>query len=157
LSTKPGTPYGPAALWFRERRRASWKMTGVIWPISIGTEEVGVGRTWSIQGYGAPRGSVGSGKRAVVSICVSCVITSDGAVRRRPNASSRRAERSVGSVGLSDVPSEVWRMNLRATLGFFDKHANKCYAVFQSAEVACVADEEAGCHPKSFEALMRCL
>jgi len=40
-------------------------------------------------------------------------------VRRRPDLSSRKMERSVGSVGLSVVPSEVRRMDLRATLGFF--------------------------------------
>ena len=92
-------------------------MAGVIWPISISTEEVGIGRTWPSQENGAPGVSVESGERAVVSIFVSCVITSDGAVIRRPYVSSRRAERSVGSVGLSGVPSEVRRMDLRATLG----------------------------------------
>ena len=87
--------------------------------IIIGTEEVGDGLTWPIQGNGAPGGSVGSGERVVVSICVSYVITSDGMVKRRPDASSRRTERSAGSVGLSSVPTEVRRMDLRATLGFF--------------------------------------
>ncbi len=40
-------------------------------------------------------------------------------VRRRLDVSSRKTERSVGSVGLSRVPSEVRRMDLRATLRFF--------------------------------------
>ncbi len=39
----------------------------------------------------------------------------------------------------------------------FHKHANKGLAVFQSAKVACMADEEAGCLPKSPEAVVRCL
>ena len=73
---------------------------------------------------------MGSGERALVSIFVSCAITFDGAVRRRPDVSSRRTERSVGSVGLSGVPSEVRRMELRATLDFFHKYANKSLAVF---------------------------
>jgi len=62
---------------------------------------------------------VGSREIDVVSISVSCVITSDGAVIRRPNVSSRRTERSLGSQGLSGVPSEVQRIDLRAALGFF--------------------------------------
>ena len=85
----------------------------------MGTEEVGVGRTWASHGNGAPGGSVGSGERDVVSILSSCVITSDGVVRMRPVVSSRRTERSVGSVSLSGVPSKVQRMDLRATLGFY--------------------------------------
>jgi hypothetical protein len=94
-------------------------MTGVIWPISIGTEEVGVRRTWPSHGNDAPGGIAGSGESAVVSIFLSYIITSDGVVRRRPNASSRRTERSVGSVRLSGFPSEVRRMDLSAILGFF--------------------------------------
>ncbi len=62
---------------------------------------------------------MGSGERGVVSICASCVNTSDGLVRRCPDFSSRKMERSVGRLGLSVVPSEVWIMDLRATLGFF--------------------------------------
>jgi len=119
LSTSPGTPYGPAALWFGVRRRASWKMVGVIWSINIVTEEVGVGWTWPSHGNGAPGGSVGSGDRAFVSNFSSCVITSVGVVSRRPDVSSRRTERSVGRVGLSGAPSEMRRMDLRAKLGFF--------------------------------------
>ena len=94
-------------------------MAGVIWPICIGTEEVGDGRTWPSQENGAPGGIVGSEERDVVSIFVSDVITSDGAVIIRPHVSSRRTERSVGSVGMSGVPSEVRRMHLKATIGFF--------------------------------------
>jgi hypothetical protein len=60
-----------------------------------------------------------SGERVVVSIFVSCVITSDGAVIRHPYDSSRINERSVGSVGLPGVPSAARRRDLRATLGFF--------------------------------------
>jgi hypothetical protein len=119
LSTRPGTLSRPAALWFGVRRRASWKMVGVIWPISIGTEEVGVDRMWSSQGNGAPEGSVGSGERAAVSSFSSCAIISVGVVSSHPDVSSRRTERSVGRVGLSNVPSEVRRMDLRAALGFF--------------------------------------
>ena len=94
-------------------------MAGVICPISIGTEGVWVGWTWPIQGNGASGGSVGSGERDFVSIRVSCVNTSEGVARRRPDFSSRKMEKSVGSVGLSVVPSEVRRMDLRATLDFF--------------------------------------
>ena len=39
----------------------------------------------------------------------------------------------------------------------FHKHANKGLAVFQSAKVACVADEEESCLPKSPKAVVRCL
>ena len=60
-----------------------------------------------------------SRKRVVVSICVRCVNTSDRVVRRRQDVSSRKMEISVGSVRLSVIPSEVRRMDLRATLGFF--------------------------------------
>ena len=76
FSTKPGTLFGPATLWFGVRRRASWKMVGVIWTIIIGTEEVGVGRTWPSHGESAPGGIVGSGESDVVSLFSSCVITS---------------------------------------------------------------------------------
>ena len=65
-------------------------MAGVIWPNSIGTVEVGVGRTWPRHENGVSGGSVGFGERAVVSIFVSCVIPSDGMVIRRPDVSSRR-------------------------------------------------------------------
>ena len=93
-------------------------MVGVIWPIGIGTEEVEVGRTWPSHVNGAPGGRVESGERVAVSMLLSsCVITTDGVVRRRPNVLSRRTERSVGSVGLSGVLSEVRKMDLRATLG----------------------------------------
>ncbi len=88
FSITPGTPSGPAALWFGVRRRASWKMAGVICPISIGTEGVGVGWTWPSQGNGAPGGNVGSGERGAVSIIVSCVNTYDGVVRRLTDFSS---------------------------------------------------------------------
>ena len=48
----------------------------------------------------------------------SLVVTSVGVVSSRPDVSSRRTERPVGRVGLSSVPSEVRRMDLRASLGF---------------------------------------
>jgi hypothetical protein len=94
-------------------------MDGVIYPINIGTKEVGVGRTWPSHGNGAPGASVGSGDRAFVSSFSSRAITSVGVVSRRPDVSSRRTERSLGRVRLSGVPSEVRRMDLRAALGFF--------------------------------------
>ncbi len=119
LSTRPSTPSGPEALWFGVRLRASWKMAGVIWPISIGTEGVGDGRTWSSQGNGALGGSVGSGDRAVIFSFSSYAIISVGVVSSRLDVLSRRTKRSVERVGLSGVPSEVRRMNLRAELGFF--------------------------------------
>ena len=53
---------------------------------------------------------MGSGERVVVSICVSCVNTSDGVERRRPDSSSRKMEISVGSVGFRGVPSVFRRM-----------------------------------------------
>jgi hypothetical protein len=94
-------------------------MAGVICPISIGIEEVGVGRTWPSQGNVAPGGSAGSGERAIVSIFLSCAHISDGVVRRRPDLSSRRMERSVGIAELSVIPTDVLRMDFSATLGFF--------------------------------------
>jgi len=94
-------------------------MAGVIWPISIGAKEVGVGRTLSSHGNGAPGGSVGSGDRAVVSSFFRCDVTSVGVTSIRLDVSSRRTERSVRRVGLSSVPSEVRRIDLRAALGFF--------------------------------------
>ena len=103
---------------------------------------------------GAPGGSVGSGERAVVFICVSCVNNSDGVGRRRLDFSSRQMERSVGSVGLSLRSTED---RLEGHTRFFYKHAKKCLAKFQAAGAACLADEEAGCLPKSFEAVLRCL
>jgi hypothetical protein len=85
-------------------------MAGVIWTISIGTEEMGAGRTCPSHRNGDPRGIVGSGESVDVSILSRCVITSDGEVRRRTDASSCRTERSVESVGLSGVPSAVRMM-----------------------------------------------
>jgi hypothetical protein len=49
----------------------------------------------------------GSRERAIVSICVSGVNTSNGVVRRRPDLSSLRMEISVGSAELYFVPAEV--------------------------------------------------
>ena len=106
-------------------------MAGVICPISNSTEEVGVGWTWPSQWNGAPGGSVGSGERAVVSSSVSCVNTSDGVVRRRSDFTSLKMERSVGSVGLSVVPSEERRMDLRAKLGFFTITRRRALAYFR--------------------------
>ena len=34
------------------------------------------------------------------------------------------------------------------------KHAEKCLAIFDPSEVTGVADEEAGCLPESFEAIL---
>ena len=81
FNTTPGTPSGPAALWFGVRRRASWNIAGVIFPISMGSIEVGLGLTWVSHGKGTPIGNVGSGERAVVSNWVRCSITSLGEVR----------------------------------------------------------------------------
>ena len=74
---------------------------------------------------------MGSGERVVVSICVSCVNTSFGVVRRCPDFSSRKMERSVGSVGLSVVPSEVRRMDFKATLGFFTNMRRRALPYFR--------------------------
>ena len=74
---------------------------------------------------------MGSMERAVVSICVSCVNASDGVVTRRPNVSSRKMERSVGSLVLSVVPSEVRRMDLRATFGFLTSMRTSALAYFR--------------------------
>jgi hypothetical protein len=93
-------------------------MAGVIWLINIGTEVVGIGRTWPSLGNGAPGGSVGSGDRAFDSNFSSCANTFAGVVSKSPDVSSRRTERSVGRMGLSGAPSEVRRMKLRAMLGF---------------------------------------
>ena len=75
---------------------------------------------------------MGSGEGVVVSIHVSCVNTSDGVVRSRPDLSSCKMERSVGSVGLSGVLSAVRRMDLWATLGFFTNMRRKGFAIFQA-------------------------
>jgi len=58
------------------------------------------------------------GPENIVSICVSCVNTSDWVVRRSPDLSPRMMEGSVGSAELSVVPTEVLRMDLSATLSF---------------------------------------
>jgi hypothetical protein len=42
-------------------------MAGVICPAIIGTDDVGVGRTWPSQGNGAPGGRVEYRERAIVS------------------------------------------------------------------------------------------
>ena len=93
-------------------------MTGMIQPEIKGFEEVGVGRTWPSQGNGAPRGSVGSGEKSMVSDCASFVITSTGVVTRRPVASLLMMERSVGREKESFTPVVVLRNDSRATLGF---------------------------------------
>jgi len=98
FKTRPGTPSGPAALWFGVRRRASCIIVGVFRPDIVCIGEVGVGRTWPSQENGAPGKNAGSGERATVSICVSFVITSVGVVIRRPEDSFLRTERPVGRV-----------------------------------------------------------
>jgi len=103
--------------------------------------------TWSSQGNGAPGGSVGSANRAVVSSFSSFAINSAGVVSSHSHVSSRRTDRLVGRVGLSGVPSEVRRMDIRAALGFFYEYAKKHLAVFQTAKVTCVTDKETGCLP----------
>ena len=132
LSIRSGTPFGPAALWFGVRRRAYWKMAGVIWPIGIGTEGVGVGRTWSSQGNGAPGGSVGSEYIAVVSSFSSCT-TSIGVVSSRPDVSSRLTESSVHTEG--GVIRCLLRSaedGLKGSAWLFYEHAKKRLAAFQT-------------------------
>jgi hypothetical protein len=48
-------------------------------------------------GQGAPVGSVGSGERAVVSSCCTCLITTYGSAMRQPEVASRMIDRFVGS------------------------------------------------------------
>jgi hypothetical protein len=69
---------------------------------------------------------------------------SDGEVSMCLDYSSRRRVRSVGTVEVSDVPSEDRRMDLSATLGFFVNNAKKSFAIFQAAEISGMRDEEAG-------------
>ena len=119
FSMRPGNPSGTAALLFGMRRIASCMKAGVIHLEIIGVEADGVRWTCPSHGKGAPGGSVGSGDMVIFSICVSLAITSSGAVMRRPVVSSRSTERSVGREGASSAPSDVRRMDLSATLGFF--------------------------------------
>ena len=101
---------------------------------------------------------MGPGERAFVSIFVNWVITSDGVVRRRLDISSRMTERSIGSAGLSGVPSEVWRMDLSATLSYFANMRIRTLPYFSRRRLrARVANEEADCLPKSRESVMRYL
>ena len=44
---------------------------------------------------------------------------------------------------------------LKGYARLFYKHAKKCFAIFQAAEIAGVADEEAGCLLESFESVLR--
>ena len=67
---KPGTPFGPVALWLGVRRKAFCMMNRVIQPEIIGVEDDDVGWTCPSEGKGAPVGSMGSRDRAAVSICV---------------------------------------------------------------------------------------
>jgi hypothetical protein len=73
---------------------------------------------------------MGSGEIVVVSICVSCVNTTDGVVRRRPDFSSRKMKRSVGSAGMSVVPPDHLEGGLKGHTRFFHKHAKKCFTIF---------------------------
>ncbi len=72
-----------------------------------------------------PRGSMGSGDRAAVSICVILATTSFEAVMRRPVVSSYITERSVGREGVSATPSDVRIIYLSATLSFFINRRSK--------------------------------
>ena len=94
-------------------------MVGVIHPEIIAAEAAGVGWMCPSQGKGTPGGRVGSGDRATVSICVISAITSFGAMMRRPVVLSRITERLVGREEVSVTPSDVRRIYLSATLGYF--------------------------------------
>ncbi len=118
LSIRPGTPFGPAALWDGVRRKASCMMAGVMHPTIIGAESVGTRWMRLIQVKGAPGGSEGSGDKATVSKCESLVITSSRAVMRRPAVSSRSIERSLGKEELSDAAVAARIMDFSATLIF---------------------------------------
>ena len=80
-------------------------MVGGMYPEIIGISEVGVGRTRSSQGKGAPGGRVGPGDKATVSVSAIFVITSVGEVTRNPVTLSLIIERSVGRKGESLSPS----------------------------------------------------
>ena len=94
-------------------------MAEVIYPAIIGTDDVGVGRTWLSQGNGTPGGRVGSRDRAIVSSSAIFFTTSGAFVVRSPEASSLIMERSVGSVLVFWFPADMRRMDLRAMFGFF--------------------------------------
>ena len=70
-------------------------------------------------------GRVGSGERAVVSSCGSFVATSAVVVMRRPDVSSFRIERSMGSVVEYLTPVAARRINVCATFGFFTKNRRR--------------------------------
>ena len=66
LRIRQGTPYGPAALWFGVRRRASSSIAGVMHLEIIGMVCRRLGVMWEGHESGAPGGSVGLGERVVV-------------------------------------------------------------------------------------------
>ncbi len=116
---KAWDPVRPRGLVVRVLRRTSCITSRTICPEIIGTEHVGVGRTWPIQGNGrAPGGSVGSGEKIAESICVIFITPYVYVVMSSPVVSSRRIERSVGSEVEVFAPVKDQRMDLRATFGF---------------------------------------
>jgi hypothetical protein len=124
-------PSGLGALWFGERRRASYIIAAVIFLDIIGTEEVGGGLTWPTQGNRALGGSAGYRERATFFICANVFATSESDVTSRPAVSSRMIERSVGSVVETAVLVADRRMNLSATFGFFVNMRRKTLTYFR--------------------------
>ena len=142
--TRHVTPFGPAALWFGARRRASCIIAGVFCLDIIGTDEIGVSRTRPSQENGAPGGSIGSGERATVSICASFLTTSAGVVMRRPDVSSLRMERSVGIVVEYLSPVSDRRIYLSATLGVFTNMRRRALSYLRQRRLrACRAKRRA--------------
>ena len=130
MRISPGTPSGPAALWFGVRRRASCSIAGVMHPEIIGMVYRWLGVMWESHGNGAPDERVGSGERAVVSSFSTCLITSFGSVMRLPEMSSLMIERSVGSGGESSLSAAVRMMDCRATFGFLTNMRRRAFPYF---------------------------
>ncbi len=98
---------------------------------------------------------MGSGERAVVSICVRLVIASAGMVMRRPEDSSLRMERSVGRVEESFSPRSGSGNGVGGHARFFNKHAKKGLVIFKAAEVMGMPDEKPGPLPEALEAKLK--
>ena len=127
-------------------------MAGVMHSEIIGVNDAGVGWTCPSQGKGAPGGSVGSGDRTAVSICVILATTSSGAVMRRPVVSSRITERFVGRKRGIGYPFRCAHNRFERNTRFLNKKAEQGLTVSHAMNVAGMADESPRHFPQTFKA-----